>query len=57
MHPGVMVLESSVTAPFNANALPFMMSAFVFSVMLVSARILPSKSVPVPRVAELPTCQ
>jgi len=51
------VLESSVTAPFNANALPFMMSAFVFSVMLVSARILPSKSVPVPRVAELPTCQ
>jgi hypothetical protein len=50
------LLESNVTAPFCASALPARLASVV-SVMLVSARILPIKSVPVPRVAELPTCQ
>ena len=52
-----MLLVSSVTAPFRASALPSTISAPVFSVMLVSARIFPRKSVFVPRVAELPICQ
>lgn len=50
------IFESSVTAPFCARALPESV-AFVVSVMLVKARIFPTKVVPVPRVAELPTCQ
>jgi hypothetical protein len=49
-------LESIVTAPFRASALPSTIVAFVFSVMLVSATILPVNSVRVPSVAELPTC-
>ena len=51
-----MLLVSSVTAPFRASARP-MMFAPVFSVMLVSARMLPTNDVVVPSVAELPTCQ
>lgn len=50
------VFESSVTAPFCASALPERI-AFVSRVMLVRARIFPTKVVPTPRVAELPTCQ
>jgi hypothetical protein len=53
---GVMVLESMVTAPLRARVLPDTV-AFVSSEMLVRARILPMKAVPVPKVAELPTCQ
>ncbi len=52
-----MLLPCSVTAPFCANALPQVMLAPVFRVMLVSASIFPSNAVLVPRVAELPTCQ
>src|SRR5581483_5375157 len=50
------VLESIVTAPFCASARPERLAPVV-SVMLVSARMVPTKVVPVPRVAELPTCQ
>ena len=50
------LLVSSVTAPFRARALPCTLAA-VFSVMLVSATMLPRNAVPVPRVAELPVCQ
>ena len=39
------------------KALPFRMVAVVLRVMLASARIFPSNAVPVPSVAELPTCQ
>jgi hypothetical protein len=49
-------LESSVTAPLAANALPST-TACVASVMLVRARMLPAKAVEVPSVAELPFCQ
>ena len=52
-----MLLVSSVTAPFRANALPSVILAPVFRVMLWSARIFPRKSVVVPRVAELPISQ
>jgi hypothetical protein len=48
------VFESSVTAPFSASALPATVAP-VFSVMLWSARMLPTKVVSVPSVAELPT--
>ena len=50
-------MVSRVTAPFRANALPSSIVAPVFIVMLVSARMCPSNAVPVPSVAELPTCQ
>ncbi len=50
------VLPSIVTAPFKANALPSTVAP-VFNVMEVSAMMVPAKSVPVPNVAELPTCQ
>src|SRR5512135_1967854 len=50
------VLVSSVTAPFRARARPPTLAP-VFSVMLVRARMLPLNAVPVPSVAELPTCQ
>ena len=50
------LLVSIVTAPFRAKALPDTLAP-VFRVMLVSARIFPANAVPVPRVAELPTCQ
>ena len=52
----VIMLVSRVTAPFLASARP-RRSAPVFIVMLVSAITVPTKLVPVPRVAELPTCQ
>jgi hypothetical protein len=51
-----MVLVSRVTAPFLASTRP----ATVVPVCTdaeVSARMLPTNVVPVPRVAELPTCQ
>ena len=50
------VFESSVTEPFRASARPET-RALVLSVMLASARIFPMNVVPVPIVAELPTCQ
>ena len=53
----VISLVSSVTAPLIAKALPSSIDAPVSMVILVRARICPSKSVPVPSVAELPTCQ
>ena len=53
----VMVLPCRVTAPFCAKALPHLMVAPVFRLMLVRARIFPSNAVLVPSVAELPTCQ
>jgi hypothetical protein len=49
------MFESMVTAPFCARALPDKV-ALVVKVMLARARILPTKLVPVPMVAELPTC-
>lgn len=52
----VMVLESSVTAPLRANTLPRSVAP-VSSVAEVSAMIVPTKLLVVPRVAELPTCQ
>ena len=53
----MIVLPCSVTAPFRASALPQVIVAPVFKLMLVSARIFPSNAVLVPSVAELPTCQ
>src|ERR1700737_427600 len=50
-------LVSIVTAPLIAKALPTAILAPVVRVMLAKARIFPSNTVPVPRVAELPTCQ
>ena len=47
----VMTLVSSVTAPFRAKALPHVMLAPEFNVILVSARIFPANAVVVPRVA------
>ena len=52
-----MVFPCSVTAPLSARALPSVIVAPVFSVMLVKATMAPSKVEPVPNVAELPTCQ
>jgi hypothetical protein len=52
----VTTLESRVTAPVCASALPSRL-AVVVSVTLVRARIFPIKVEPVPIVAELPTCQ
>jgi hypothetical protein len=49
-------LSSSVTAPFRASTRP-RIDAFVFIVIDVRAMMVPTKAVPVPRVAELPTCQ
>ena len=51
-----MVLVSSVTAPLRASIRPTLRAPVVI-VMLVSARMLPTNVVPVPSVAELPTCQ
>ena len=50
------LLPSSVTAPLRASALPFEFAPVV-KVMLESARMSPVNDVPVPSVAELPTCQ
>src|SRR4029078_7831686 len=56
-HTGaVITLESSVVAPLRASRRPATV-AFVFAVIEVSARMVPTNAVPVPRVAELPTCQ
>ena len=53
----LLMLLFSVTAPFCAKALPQLMVAPLFRLMLVSARIFPTNAVVVPRDAELPTCQ
>ena len=45
-----------ITAPVRAKALPDRL-VLVVRVMLASARIFPANEVPVPSVAELPTCQ
>jgi hypothetical protein len=52
----VAVVESSVTAPLSASALPVNVAP-VSKVTLARAITVPIKFVPVPRVAELPTCQ
>src|SRR6202042_461076 len=52
----VMVLFSSVTAAVCASSLPWIVAP-VFAVMLSAAMIVPTKCVPVPSVAEEPTCQ
>jgi len=51
-----MVSSSNVTAPVSANNRPPMVEP-VFTVIDESAIMLPSNSVPVPSVAELPICQ
>ncbi len=51
-----MWLPLSVTAPVRANTRPVTLAPVV-TVSLIFARMLPSKAVLVPRVAELPTCQ
>jgi hypothetical protein len=50
------LLVSNVTAPVRAYS-PQFDDAPVVAVMEISARMLPMKLVPVPKVAELPTCQ
>jgi hypothetical protein len=52
----VMVLASIVTAPLRASAWPLIVAPVV-RVIDARARMLPTKVVLVPRVAELPTCQ
>src|SRR5207245_6048936 len=52
----VMVLVSKVTAAVRANSRPST-AAPVVTVMEANARMLPLNTEPVPRVAELPTCQ
>jgi hypothetical protein len=52
----VIVLVSSVTAPFWANTRPSTVTPVV-TVISVNARMVPRKVEPVPSVAELPTCQ
>jgi hypothetical protein len=52
----VMVLVSNVTAPVRASSLPWIVAAVV-AVMLAEAMMVPTKCVPVPSVAEEPTCQ
>src|SRR6185436_18129216 len=51
-----MTLESSVTAAVRANSRPSVIAPVV-TVMEAMARMLPLNTEPVPRVAELPTCQ
>jgi hypothetical protein len=51
-----MSVVSSVTAPLRASSRPST-STPVFAVIEVSAMTVPTNVVPVPRVAELPTCQ
>jgi hypothetical protein len=51
-----MVSVSRVTAPFLASTRPLTVTLLV-TVMSCNARIVPRKLEPVPRVAELPTCQ
>jgi hypothetical protein len=52
----VMVLVSMVTAPSRASSLPWIVAP-VFAVMDAKAMMVPTKRVPVPSVAEEPTCQ
>lgn len=52
----VMVLVSRVTAPVCASSLPWIVAAVV-AAMLAEAMMVPTKCVPVPNVAEEPTCQ
>jgi hypothetical protein len=52
----VIVLSSSVTAPFCASARPSKVAP-VFIEIDAKARMLPTNDVVVPTVAELPTCQ
>ena len=52
----LIVFESRVTAPVKAKSRP-RTSASVVAVIDACAMTVPTKSVPVPRVAELPTCQ
>jgi hypothetical protein len=52
----VKVSVSNVTAPLRARARPCTVTPVV-TVMEVRARMLPAKTEPVPRVAELPICQ
>jgi len=52
----VILLLSRVTAAFLASSRP-LMTALVFAVMAVRARIVPTNVEPTPSVAELPTCQ
>ena len=51
-----MILESSVTAAVRANSRPSTVAPVV-TVMEAKARMFPLNTEPVPRVAELPTCQ
>src|SRR5947207_5804290 len=51
----MVLLLPSVTAPLRANALPSRV-ALSFSVIVVKATMLPFMTLPVPMVAELPTC-
>ena len=52
----MLLLLTSDTAPLRANALPSSV-ALELKLMLVSARMFPFITLPVPSVAELPTCQ
>lgn len=52
----VMVLSSSVTAAVCASSLPWIVAA-VLAVIEADAMIVPTKCVPLPSVAEEPTCQ
>lgn len=52
----LMVLASSVTAPLRASTRPWRVAP-VLSVAEVKARMVPTKLLEVPKVAELPTCQ
>jgi hypothetical protein len=52
----VIVLVSRFTAPVRASSRPWIVAA-VLAVMVAEAMIVPTKRVPVPSVAEEPTCQ
>src|ERR1700733_15058262 len=52
----VIVLVSRFTAPVLASSLPWIVAA-VLAVIVAEAMIVPTKLVPVPSVAEEPTCQ
>ncbi|HKI17553.1 MAG TPA: hypothetical protein VKA15_06720, partial [Isosphaeraceae bacterium] len=52
----VMVSSSRLTWPLRANTRPSTVTPVVTDAE-VNARILPTKVLPVPKVAELPTCQ
>ena len=52
----VTLLDSKVTSPFRASALPFSLAP-VASVTEANAIMVPLKSAVVPSEAELPTCQ